>query len=174
MHTDSDHSIDLTVDQVVEDLDDRRVDVVAGNGLAHRHAYGLCALVPHYVEALPRIRNANGRIHIMFWLRCLARKDSRVVEAAIGRLSDKSAIVRMHACELLAYSLRQDVVPSLEPLLQHASARTRDEAAAAIDAIKHKNHHYYLDRKHSGSTFWVVNPEDDPQYKLRRWQQGAV
>ena len=80
----------------------------------------------------------------------------------------------MHACEVLAYSLREDTIPFLEPLLQHPSARTRDEAAAAIDAIKHKNHHYYLDRTHSGNAFWVVNPEDDPSYKPRRWQQSAV
>ena len=174
METHSECAIDLTVDQVLKDLDDRRIDVVSGNGMLHRSAYGLCAWIPYYLEALPKIRNANGRMHILFWLRSLARKDSRVVGAAIERLNDKSAVVRMYACEILAYSLREDAIASLEELLHHPSARTRDEAAAAIDAIRHKNHHYYLDRTHSGSTFWVLNPEDDPHYKPRRWQKAAV
>src|SRR5690606_8887665 len=127
METHSECAIDLTVDQVLKDLDDRRIDVVSGNGILHRSAYGLCAWIPYYLEALPKIRNANGRMHILFWLRSLARKDSRVVGAAIERLNDKSAVVRMYACEILAYSLREDAIASLEELLHHPSARTRDE-----------------------------------------------
>ena len=163
-----------TVDEVVKDLDDRCASVVSSNGSRLHGTYGVCALVPIYIEAMAKIRNATGRIHIMFWLIPLARRDPRVVEGAVQHLSDRSAAVRMHACEVLAYSLRDDVIPHLKPLLHHPVAGTREDAAAALDAIKHKNHHYYLDRKHSGSAFWVVNPEDDPDYKPRRWQTQAV
>ena len=163
-----------TVDEVVNYLDDRRASVASSNGSRLHCTYGLCALVPVYIEAMAKIRNATGRIHIMFWLRCLARRDPRVVEGAIQHLNDRSAAVRMHACEVLAYSLRDDVIPHLELLLHHPVPGTREDAAAALDAIQHKNHHYYLDRKHSGTVFWVVNPEDDPDYKPRRWQTHAV
>ncbi len=159
-----------TIEEVVAALDDRRAWVTSSNGSKLHGEHGLCALVPLYVEALTRIRNANGRIHIMFWLIPLARRDVRVVEAARERLHDRSAAVRMHACEVLAYSLRDDAIPSLKSLLDHPVAETRATAAAAIDAIRHHNHHFYLDREHKGTSFWVVNPEDDPKYQPRRWQ----
>ncbi len=160
----------LTVEEVVSAFDDRRGWVVASNGSKLRSEYGLCALVPLFNEALPKIRNAMGRIHIMFDLIPLARRDPRVVEIAKDRLQDRSAAVRMHACEILAYSLRHDAIPSLEQMLAHPVAETRVTAAAAIDAIQHQNHHFYLDREHKGTAFWVVNPQDDPNYKPRAWQ----
>jgi len=159
-----------TIEEVVTALDDHRAWVASSNGSKLHGEYGFCVLVPFYIEALSKIRNANGRVHIMFWLIPLARRDALVVEAARGRLQDKSAAVRMHACEVLAYSLRHDAIPALEPLLDHPVADTRTAAAAAIDAIQHQNHHFYLDRKHSGTSFWVVNPEDDPNYQPRHWQ----
>jgi hypothetical protein len=159
-----------TIEEVVAALDGRRAGVASSNGSELHGEYGFRTLVPYYLEALPKIRNANGRVHIMFWLIPLARRDARVVEAARARLQDKSAAVRMHACEVLAYSLRHDAIAWLEPLLDHPVADTRTAAAAAIDAIQHQNHHFYLDRKHSGTSFWVVNPEDDPSYQPRRWQ----
>jgi hypothetical protein len=68
-------------------------------------------------------------------------------------------MVRKRACSILAYSLRQDAVPHLEHLLCHRDQKTRDDAAAAIDAIKHRNHHYWVDRDQSGRVFWKVGPE---------------
>ena len=164
-----------TVEEVVAAFDDRRDRVVAGNGSKLRCEHGLRALVPLFGEALPRIRNATGRIHIMFDLIPLARRDPRVVEVAKGRLRDRSAAVRRHACEVLAYSLRHDAVPDLEQLLAHPVADTRATAAAAIDAIRHQNHHFYLDRAHKGTVFWVVNPQDDPDGRPGPWRirQGA-
>lgn len=159
-----------TVEKVVSAFDDRRDWVVASNGSKLRSEYGLCALVPLFSEALPLIRNATGRIHIMFDLIPLARRDPRVVEVAKSRLKDRSAAVRMHACEILAYSLRRDAIPSLEELLDHPVAQTRATAAAAIDAIELQNHHFYLDRQHKGNSFWVVNPQDDPDYVPRPWK----
>jgi HEAT repeat protein len=170
MNTQSDPSPLPALEAVIAAFDDRRDWMIVANGSKLRSEYGLLALVPLLVEALPKIRNAAGRMHIMFDLIPLARRDARVVEAAKDRLQDRSRGVRMHACEVLAYSLRHDAIPSLEPLLHHPDAETRATAAAAIDAIQHQNHHFYLDRQHKGTSFWVVNPQDDPAYKPRPWQ----
>ena len=170
MNTQSESSNLPTLEAVITAFDDRRDWVVSTNGSKLRCEYGLLALVPLLVEALPKIRNATGRMHIMFDFIPLARRDTRVVEAARDRLQDRSKAVRMHACEVLAYSLRHDAVLSLEPLLHHPEPETRATAAAAIDAIHHQNHHFYLDRQHKGTSFWMVNPQDDPAYKPRHWQ----
>ena len=170
MNSQSEPSKLPSVEDVVTAFDDRRGWVVESNGYKLRSEYGLCALVPLFGEALPKIRNATGRIHIMFDLIPLARQHPQVVEIAKNRLQDRSAAVRMHACEVLAYSLRRDIIPNLEQLLEHPVAETRATAAAAIDAIQHQNHHFYLDREHKGTSFWVVNPQDDPKYKPRPWQ----
>ena len=162
--------LSLTVEDVVAAYDDRRDWVVSRNGYELRDKYGFSPLVPLLIEALPRIRNAAGRVHIMFDLIPLARRDDRVVAAALTGLNDRSKAVRMHSCEILAYSLRHDAIPNLELLLYHPIAETRATAAAAIDAIRHQNHHFYLDRDHKGTSFWVVNPQDDPNYRPRPWE----
>jgi hypothetical protein len=70
--------------------------------------------------------------------------------------------VRYRGCCILAYSLRRDAVPALQQLLSHSDTKTADDAMAAIDAIKHRNHHYFVDRDHSGRMFWEVQPGDRP------------
>ena len=55
---------------------------------------------------------------------------------------------------------RKDAMPSLEQLLKHADVKTVDDARVAMDAIRRKNHHYFIDRNHSDSAFWEVNAED--------------
>ena len=170
MNSQSEPSNGPTVEEVISAFDDRRGWVVASNGSELRSKYGLHALVPLFNEALPKIRNATGQIHILFDLIPLARREPLVVDIAKSRLQDRSVAARMHACEILAYSLRHDAIPSLEHLLDHPVAETRATAAAAIDAIKHENHHFYLDREHKGNAFWIVNPQDDPKYRPRPWQ----
>jgi hypothetical protein len=39
-------------------------------------------------------------------------------------------------------------------LLKHADRRTVEDANAAIDAIKSKNHYFFKDRDHSGKVRW--------------------
>jgi hypothetical protein len=124
--------------------------------------YGLEALIPGLVAAYPKIKNWPGRNAILFRLVRLARKRPDVVELAILGLRDSAYLVRMQACSILAYSLRKECRSHLQALLTHKNQKTRDDAAAAIDAIKHQNHHYWFDRKHSGTAFWTVNPEDAP------------
>jgi hypothetical protein len=76
-------------------------------------------------------------------------------------LGHRSYMVRYRACMVLAYSLRREAISALQSLLQHADARTREDAVRALDAIQHQNHHYFVDTQHSGRTFWVVNETDD-------------
>ena len=55
--------------------------------------------------------------------------------SAILALDDSAYMPRMQATGILAYSLRPDAVEHLERLLKHRDPKTRDDAAAAIDAI---------------------------------------
>jgi hypothetical protein len=128
--------------------------------LFQRH--GLEPLIPLLARAYPRIRRSGGRASILFWLPRYARTRQDVVSLALSALTDRSFMVREYACSILAYSLRLDIIPQLTSLQAHPDLRTRASAAAAIDAISCKNHHYYVDLSHSGSTFWGVNPGDVP------------
>lgn len=150
-----------TVDELLAALDQK--NQTALRAAEHRlfEEHGLEALVPVLVAAYPRIRNAAGRNSILFWLVRFARKYPDVVELAKVALSDSAYMPRMQACGILAYSLRRDAIPHLEPLLTHRDQKTQADAAAAIDAILHQNHHYWFDRDHSGNSFWTVNPEDE-------------
>jgi hypothetical protein len=57
---------------------------------------------------------------------------------------------------LLAYSLRYEAISHLEELLSSREARTIADAHAAIDAIDQQNHHFFIDRNHSGRVFLRV------------------
>lgn len=143
-----------TVDELVAALDQKRQsDLGRAEGQLFKK-YGLEALVPGFVAAYPRIRHAAGRNSILFWLVRFARKYPDVVELAKVAISDPAYMPRMQACGILAYSLRQDSIADLKPLLKHRDQKTRGDAEAAIDAISHQNHHYWFDREHSGKIHW--------------------
>ena len=79
-----------------------------------------------------------------------ARDSDEAVILGVTALSDRARHVRYHACLLLAYSLRTDLLPVLRERLLTIAASNRDDLAAAIDAIESQNHHYFVDRDHSG------------------------
>ena len=112
-------------------------------------------IVAYYLEAYPRFKKWQGRVELVY----RATRYSRTRDDAyrLGILADKAAIVRYRACGLLAYSLRRDAIPFLETLLSHPTKDTAEHAAAAIAAIKHQNHNYFIDRSHTGRGFWVIN-----------------
>jgi hypothetical protein len=124
--------------------------------------HGLEALIPLLIETYPQLRRSAGRASILFWLVGFARTHQAVIALATSALLDRAFLVRERACSILAYSLRPDVLPQLVRLQTHEDLRTRADAAAAIDAISNRNHHYYVDRTHTGKTFWGVNPGDVP------------
>ena len=69
-------------------------------------------------------------------------------DLAVLALKDKSRKVRYEACLLLALAQKPTALKPLEELVndEHSS----EDAMAAIDAIKHRNHNYFADRNHSG------------------------
>lgn len=124
-------------------------------------------VVPYLADAYGKFRTWQGRTSLVFHSIRYARSDERAFRLGVQALRDRSHVVRWRACGLLAYSLRRDALDVLRPLLQHTDMRTREDAAAAIDAIEHQNHHLYVDRDHSGRSKWVVNDEDDAGSRQR-------
>ena len=118
------------------------------------------SVVPYLAEAYASFRKWQGRASLVFHSTRYARTSEEAFRLGLDALSDKATVVRYRACGLLAYSLRSEALPPLEALLQHPDARTVDDATAAIDAITHANHHYFIDRSHSGRSFWEVNEGD--------------
>lgn len=118
------------------------------------------AVVPHLAAAFPRFKKWQGRASLVFHSIHYARKSEEAFQLGLAALSDKATVVRYRACGLLAYSLRNDALPALKPLLNHTDKKTAEDAAAAIDAIRHNNHHYFVDRNHTGRAFWQVNEGD--------------
>jgi hypothetical protein len=125
--------------------------------------YGAERLVLLLVRAYPHLRRSEGRSALLFSLPRFARSHPAVIDLAVGALADRAFLVREYACAILAYSLQESAIPALESLATHPHAETRASSEAAIDAIRSKNHHYYVDREHSGNTFWQVRPTDIPR-----------
>lgn len=132
---------------------------------AHEAAWALLRplgvdVVPLLAEYFVRTKKAQGRVALVFHAIRFARESEAAFELGLLALNDKATLVRYRACGLCAYSLRKEAIPYLERLLRHTDVKTVEDARAAIDAIRRKNHHYFIDRSHSNSTFWEVNPED--------------
>ena len=77
-----------------------------------------------------------------------AKNNNEAFQLGLEALKDKSKKVRYRACMLLAISHNTAAIPDLEALLSDKDSK--EDAKAAIDAIKNKNHNYFLDRDHSG------------------------
>lgn len=114
-------------------------------------------IAAYYLEAYPRFKKWQGRVDLVYRATRYSRTRDEAYRLGILALADKAAIVRYRACGLLAYSLRRDAIPFLETLLSHPTKDTAEHAAAAIDAINHQNHNYFVDRSHTGRGFWVIN-----------------
>ena len=119
-------------------------------------------VVPFLAEAFPNSRKWQGRVALVFHCVRYARTVRAALELGLHALGDKSYMVRYRACGLVANSLDREALPALRVLLAHADHRTAEDAAAALSAIENQNHHLFVDRSRSGSSFWVVNPEDQP------------
>jgi hypothetical protein len=117
-------------------------------------------VIPHLAAAFGRTRRWQGRTALLFYTISYARQTDAAIDLALRALGDRSYMVRYRACMVLAYSLRSDVLSQLQALTTHVDERTRADARAAIDAIESQNHHLFVDRDHSGHSFWHVNPGD--------------
>jgi hypothetical protein len=143
----------------------RLVGEIASGGPAAEQAWAQLralgpAVAPYLSEAYATAKRWQGRTALLFHAIRFARVSEAAYALGVRASADRSYMVRYRACMVLAYSLRHDAIPVLEALLAHDDARTREDAARALDAIRHRNHHYFVDRDHSGRSFWVVNDED--------------
>jgi hypothetical protein len=111
-------------------------------------------LLTLFAEAFPRIRKSEGRASIMRYVGRFARESEVAFKMGTLAARDRAYAVRHYGCALLAYSLRAEALPFLTSLLKHAVRRTVEDARAAIDAIRSKNHNFFKDRDHSGKILW--------------------
>jgi hypothetical protein len=80
-----------------------------------------------------------------------ARENDDAVTIGREGLRDRSKVVRYRASMLLAYAQRTDALPALRDAVDALpEGSSRDDLLAAIDAIESGNHHYFVDRDHSG------------------------
>ena len=107
-------------------------------------------VVPFLAEAYPQMRKWQGRVSVVFHSMRYVRDHEAAFQLGVAATRDRSTLVRYRACMMLAYSLDKRAVEPLRALLGHADERTVEDAKAALDAIEHQNHHYFIDRTHSG------------------------
>jgi HEAT repeat protein len=100
---------------------------------------------------LAKYRNSKKwgeRLSCVYHASKYARASEDAYELAIEALADKSKRVRYQACLLLSVAQK---FSSLEPLAALLNdPESSEDAKAAIDAIKLKDHNYFADRDHSG------------------------
>jgi len=119
------------------------------------------SICPYLLTAYSTFKKSQGRVSLVFHAIRYARISEAAFQLGVLALNDRASLVRYRACSLLAYSLRKDALPYLKPLLANSDEKTAQDVEAAIDAIQSKNHHFFIDRGHSGSTHWVVNESDE-------------
>jgi len=113
-------------------------------------------IVYYFLEAYPKAKKMESRRAYMFHSIKYARTNKEALQLGILGLKDKSAIVRYRACQILAYSLKKEVLPFLEKALSHKDSKTIEDVKATINAIKKRNHHLFFDRDNSGKIKWFV------------------
>ena len=117
-------------------------------------------VVPYLAEAYPRMKKWQGRVACVFHSMRYSRTSDAAYELGIAALQDRATLVRYRACGLLAYSLQREAIAHLKKLRRHTDKKTADDARAAIYAIKKQNHHFFVDRGHTGRLHWRVNEGD--------------
>jgi hypothetical protein len=93
---------------------------------------------------------AGRRASCVYHATRYARTNAEAVQLGKEALFDRAHGPRYRACLLLAYSLDRTALPGLRKALEMGSASSRDDFRAAIDAVENGNHHYFVDREHSG------------------------
>lgn len=142
----------------------KRMDTTSSRAL-HEAATPLRELgeraVPYFRNFVPLAKTYQCRAALLHLATRYARTNRVAFEMGLEGCDDRSSLVRYRACGLLAYSLRKEALPRLQALLDHPDAKTREDAAAAIQAIRKKSHHRYINRDGKGFVRWVVNDSDD-------------
>lgn len=113
-------------------------------------------VLPFFLEYYPKMKKWQGRVSLVFHAIPYARSHDDAFQLGIMATKDKATVVRYRACMLLAYSQKKEAIPCLRDLLNHPDMKTVEDATAAIDAIEHGNHNFFIDREHSGMMVWNV------------------
>ena len=79
-----------------------------------------------------------------------AKESDDAVNLGLAALQDRAARVRYHACLLLAYSLRKNLLPTMRERLLTIAELNQADLVAAISAIEHGDHNLFVDRDRSG------------------------
>jgi len=117
-------------------------------------------IVHYFLEAYPKAKGWESRASYMFHSIKYAKTNKEALQLGILGLKDKSTIVRYRACQILAYSLKKEVLPFLEEALSHKDSKTIEDVKATINAIKKGNHHLFHDRDNSGKIKWFVKDSE--------------
>lgn len=105
-------------------------------------------------------RSWKARAACVYYSLRYARMNDDAVELGREALQDKATGVRYRACMLLSFSLRKDALPGLREALERLKGKPGSEdVAAAIDAIEHQNHNYFVDRDHSERMTMAIESE---------------
>jgi hypothetical protein len=108
------------------------------------------------LEKYKRSSKLGQRASCVYHATKYAKVNVAAYQLGLEALRDKSKVVRYRACLLLAVAQRPEAIPSLKALV--ISNLSREDALAAIDAIEHRNQHYFADREHSGKVTLNVSP----------------
>lgn len=108
------------------------------------------------LEQYKRSSRLGQRASCVYHATKYAKANAAAYQLGLEALRDKSKVVRYRACLLLAVAQNREAIPSLKALA--TSTRSREDALAAIDALEHRNQHYFVDREHSGKVTLNVSP----------------
>jgi hypothetical protein len=98
-------------------------------------------------------KNWKARSSCVYHAIRYAKNNNDAFQIGLAAINDRSKIVRYRAFMLLAYSLNKKALADLQKVLDTSNDETtKGDALAAIDAIRNQNHHYFVDRDHSGLT----------------------
>ncbi len=106
-----------------------------------------------FLEAYLLARKWQTRASCIYYSFRYARTDPAALELGIKALNDRSWPVRYRACMLLAIAQDKAALSHLRNLLETTTtARTKEDALAAINAIEQENVHLFVDRDNSGKS----------------------
>jgi hypothetical protein len=107
-------------------------------------------LPDYFLLEYKKAKHWKKRCSLVFHSLKYAKRSDAAVELGLLALFDRSKAVRYRACMLLAFARDKSALTTLKEALIRLPANSRGDILAAIDAIKSQNHHYFVDRTHSG------------------------
>lgn len=117
-------------------------------------------------------RDASVREDMVRFVIRYSRKSSAALELGIRALKDRSKHVKRNGCAVLAYSLNDEMVKHLKPLVSSKDPFVNEKAVAAISAIQNKDINLFVAPTHDA---WHVTEDrkepptrEDIDYYIRK------